>query len=111
MPLTDLQDEVVAAYLDEAPADLSIIDAYEAAATRAFNDLTDDLRPRVYAALLIAAAGASVMTMLPKLADAFLDRETLLDALHSGLEVLRDGFPTGIDAGLSHNGRMTKKAR
>jgi len=153
--LTDLQDEIVAAYLDHAPAELSIIDAYEVAIANAFNDLTDeewaveqsrirlavgtpelraafganalrplndaaafiaarlgaepdDLRPRVYAAMLLAAVGAAATSVLPDLANAPLEREALVKALRAGFELLREGFPTGIDEGVSHNGRVRK---
>lgn len=150
--LTDLQDEIVAAYLSRAPADMSIIDAYQAAVTAAFDELSeeewaveqarmrltvatpelratigptalrplndaaefiagrldvpaDDPRPRVYAAILLAAAGAAVV---PGLADSSLERGTLLAALRTGLELLRDGFPTGISEGIGENGRVRK---
>lgn len=153
--LTDLQDEIVAEELARAADGMSIIDAYEAAVTVAFNELTedewaveqarmrlavgtpelwatfgskalrplndatafiaarlgagpDDVRPHVYAAMLLAAAGASVVSVLPELADASLERSTLLEALHAGLDLLRAGFPTGIDEGVGHNGRVRK---
>ena len=143
--LTDLQDEVVAAYLAEAPGDLPIIDTYEAALAATFNGLTteewaveqarmrlaaatpqllmtiglasaalrplndaadfiarrlnlpkEDPRPRVYAALLVAAAAAPVAPMLPDLAEDHLDRDALLEAVRTGFEILRQGFPTGV---------------
>jgi AcrR family transcriptional regulator len=143
--LTDLQDELVADYLAQAPADLPIIDTYEAALAAALNSLTsdewaveqsrmrlaagtaqlgmtvglanaalrplsdatdfiarrlnvssEDPRPRVYAATMIAAAAASVAPLLPDLAENHLERGTLIDAVKIGLELLRDGFPTGV---------------
>lgn len=141
--LTDLQDEVVAGYLADAPAEMAIADAYEAALTAAFTDLTDDEweveqarmrlvvttpelgmtiglaaavrplndatefirgrlglgpddpRPRVYAAMLVAAAGAAVAPLLADIGSNALDRAALLKALHLGLELVKEGFPTG----------------
>lgn len=142
--LTDLQDEIVAGHLANAPLEMSIADAYEAAMTAAFTDLTadewrveqarmrlvvstpelgmtigiaaalrplndatefirrrlqlgaDDPRPRVYAAMLVAAAGAAVAPLLDDLGSGPVDRETLLESLHFGLELLKDNFPTGV---------------
>lgn len=142
--LTDLQDEIVAGHLAAAPAELSIVDAYEAAVAAAFTGLTagewkveqarmrlvvstpelgmtfglaaalrpltdvtefvagrlglppDDPRPRVYAAMLVAAVGAAVAPLLNDLGRKGLDRATLLDALHVGIELLKTDYPTGL---------------
>lgn len=153
--LTDLQDEVVARHLADAPAEMPIADAYEAALTAAFTDLTsdeweveqarmrlvvstpelgmtiglaaalrpiddatefirhrlrlgpDDPRARVYAAMLVAAAGAAVAPLLADLGSGTLDRATLAGSLHLGLELLKDEFPTGV----RHRGSGTTRSR
>jgi AcrR family transcriptional regulator len=56
-----------------------------------------DPRPRVYAAMLVAAAGAAVAPLFALAADTPLDRATFLDAITVGLELLKKGFPTGVD--------------
>lgn len=68
----------------------------------------DDPRPQVYAAMLLAAAGASVASVLPDLANASLERGTMLKALNTGLELLRGGFPAGIPDPVGKNGRVRK---
>lgn len=55
----------------------------------------DDPRPRVYAAMLVAAAGAAVAPLLTDISSP-VDRAALLEALHFGLELLKDDFPTGV---------------
>ncbi|QDP97628.1 TetR family transcriptional regulator [Microlunatus elymi] len=57
----------------------------------------DDPRPAVYAAMLVAAVAAAVVPLLADLEDGALDRAALLDAMHLGVEVLQDGFPTGLE--------------
>lgn len=81
--------------------------ALVAATTRPLADATDfiarrlalpptDPRPRVYAALLLAAGIAEVTPLLARLADQGLDRATLLEAFRNGMTILEEGFPSGL---------------
>ncbi|MFN8098862.1 MAG: TetR family transcriptional regulator [Dermatophilaceae bacterium] len=56
-----------------------------------------DSRPRIYAALLVAASAAAVFPLLPRLREPTFERTEILVALRQGLDVLQQGFPTGAD--------------